>query len=35
MPISNEIAQLCNSVEEIVPEDNWPLPKYYDMLFIR
>jgi glutamine synthetase len=35
MPISNEIAQICNSVEEIVPEDNWPLPKYYDMLFIR
>ncbi|MFP5491672.1 MAG: glutamine synthetase III [Bacteriovoracia bacterium] len=35
MPISNEIAQLCNAVEEIVPEDSWPLPKYYDMLFIR
>jgi glutamine synthetase len=35
MPLSVEIANLCNQVEEIVPEDNWPLPKYYDMLFIR
>lgn len=35
MPISNEIAALCNSVEEVVPEEAWPLPKYYDMLFIR
>ncbi len=35
MPICNDIAQLCNRVEEIVPEDSWPLPKYYDMLFIR
>jgi glutamine synthetase len=35
MPICEEISKLCNQVEEIVPEDNWPLPKYYDMLFIR
>lgn len=35
MPVSTEIAQICNRIEEIVPEDSWPLPKFYDMLFIR
>lgn len=35
MPLSTKIADWCNVVEEIVPEDMWPLPKYYDMLFIR
>jgi glutamine synthetase len=35
MPASQEIADLCNQIEEIVPEDKWPLPKFYDMLFIR
>lgn len=35
MPSSLEIADLCNQIEEIVPEDKWPLPKFYDMLFIR
>ncbi len=35
MPHSVQIANLCNSVEEIIPEDTWPVPKYYDMLFIR
>lgn len=35
MPASVKIAELCNQVEEIVPDDKWPVPKYYDMLFIR
>jgi glutamine synthetase len=35
MPICEDIATLCNQIEEIVPEESWPLPKYYDMLFIR
>jgi len=35
MPLSTHIADLCNIVEEAVPEDMWPVPKYYDMLFIR
>ena len=35
MPISTEVASLCNDIEEIVPEDSWPSPKFYDMLFIR
>ncbi|MBY0518379.1 MAG: glutamine synthetase III [Bacteriovoracaceae bacterium] len=35
MPLSTDIATLCNQIEEIVPEDSWPIPKFYDMLFIR
>ncbi len=35
MPQSFKIADLCNKIEEIVPDDAWPLPKFYDMLFIR
>ncbi len=35
MPLSVEIAELCNEIEEIVPDTLWSLPKYYDMLFMR
>lgn len=35
MPLSVQIADLCNRIEEIIPEEQWPLPKFYDMLFIR
>lgn len=35
MPESVKIAELCNQIEEIIPDSEWPVPKYYDMLFIR
>ena len=35
MPASFKIAELCNQIEEIVPDEEWPVPKYFDMLFIR
>ncbi len=35
MPLSTEIATLCNELEELVPDALWTLPKYYDMLFLR
>jgi glutamine synthetase len=35
MPRSFKIAEICNQVEEIVPDNIWPVPKFYDMLFIR
>jgi len=35
MPQSFKVADLCNKIEELVPEETWPLPKFYDMLFIR
>lgn len=35
MPASFQIASLCNQIEELVPDEKWPVPKFYDMLFIR
>lgn len=35
MPLSVKVADLCNKIEEIIPDENWPVPKFYDMLFIR
>lgn len=35
MPQSLKISDLCNQIEEIVPDGNWPFPKFFDMLFIR
>ncbi|MBT3584944.1 MAG: glutamine synthetase type III [Halobacteriovoraceae bacterium] len=35
MPISLDGADICSSLERLVPNDLWSLPKYYDMLFLR
>lgn len=35
MPLSTEIANLCGELEEIIPETEWTLPTYQDMLFLR
>lgn len=35
MPLTVKVAELCNKIEEIIPDENWPVPKFYDMLFIR
>lgn len=35
MPASFKIAEICNQIEDMVPESKWPVPKFYDMLFIR
>ena len=35
MPLSFQIADICNQIEEIIPDEMWPMPKFYDMLFIR
>lgn len=35
MPLSVEVAEYCNELEDIVPDNMWSLPKYYDMLFLR
>ncbi len=35
MPLTVKVADLCNKIEEIIPDENWPVPKFYDMLFIR
>lgn len=35
LPISETIAAHCNELEELVPNNLWSLPTYYDMLFLR
>lgn len=35
MPQSVKVADLCSQIEEIIPDEVWPVPKFYDMLFIR
>lgn len=35
MPLSLEVATLCNELEILVPDDMWEIPKFYDMLFLR
>jgi glutamine synthetase type III len=35
MPASFKIAAICNQIEELLPESEWPVPKIFDMLFIR
>ncbi|PIR35290.1 MAG: glutamine synthetase type III [Bdellovibrio sp. CG11_big_fil_rev_8_21_14_0_20_39_38] len=31
----DEVAKFANELEEVIPDDMWDLPKYYDMLFLR
>lgn len=35
LPVTELLADWCNQLEEIIPNDIWSLPKYYDMLFLR
>lgn len=35
MPLSEQIATACNALEELIPDNDWPIPTFYDMLFIR
>lgn len=35
LPLSEEIADVVAYLEENVSEELWPLPTYYDMLFVR
>lgn len=35
LPLSETIAQSCNELEQIIPTENWKLPTYLEMLFIR
>ena len=35
LPLSGTIASFCNDLEKITPDTHWPLPSYYDMLFLR
>lgn len=35
LPLSEEIAEIISYLEENVSEDLWPLPTYYDLLFVK
>jgi glutamine synthetase len=35
MPLSIQLAKICNELEELIPTHFYKLPKYYDMLFLR
>jgi len=35
MPLSEQIAQFVAEVEIHMPNEQWPLPSYFDMLFLR
>lgn len=32
---ANQLGEYCNHLEELVPEELWDIPKFYDMLFLR
>ncbi|RMH64812.1 MAG: glutamine synthetase type III [Calditrichaeota bacterium] len=34
IPVMNRVRQHCDSLEELLPDDLWPLPKYRELLFI-
>lgn len=34
-PISEQVAKACSDIEDLVPNDLWQLPTYYEMLFLR
>ncbi|MGZ3788622.1 MAG: hypothetical protein ACXVLQ_08875 [Bacteriovorax sp.] len=35
MTVSTTMATICNELEELIPNQFYSLPKYYDMLFLR
>jgi glutamine synthetase type III len=35
MSVSSTMANICNELEELIPNQFYNLPKYYDMLFLR
>ena len=35
LPLSEEIGETIAYLEEHVAEDLWPLPTYYDLLFVK
>jgi len=34
-PLSQTVGQFCNEIEEVIPDTLYPMPKFYDMLFVR
>jgi glutamine synthetase len=34
IPVMNSVREHCDALEELVPDQDWPLPKYRELLFI-
>lgn len=34
LPMADKIADHCNRLESIIPDDMWPLPTFFEMLFL-
>ncbi|OUR99906.1 hypothetical protein A9Q84_02430 [Halobacteriovorax marinus] len=34
-PLSEQLADSCNEIEDMMPNELWQLPTYYEMLFLR
>jgi len=34
LPLAEEVGDSCSRLEEVMPDNLWTLPKYYDLLFI-
>ena len=35
LPAMLELRSFLDQIEEVVPDQHWPLPKYQEMLFIK
>lgn len=35
LPLSEGLAEVCNRIEDLIPNRYWSLPKYHEMLFIK
>ncbi len=35
MPMSEQLSLFCEQLEALIPDSKWPLPTYFDMLFLR
>lgn len=35
LPLTEKMADLCNQIENMLPEELWPIPSYYEMLFVK
>ena len=35
LPASEKIAEIVQAIEDMMPDQSWPLPKHHEMLFLR
>jgi len=35
LPLADKIAEISNEIENVMPGDLWPMPSYYELLFVK